>query len=56
MASGKLLYNTGSTNQYSDNLEGWDEGCGGREVQEEGDICISMADSHCCMAETNTSL
>ena len=27
---------------------------GGREAQEEGDICILMADSHCCTAETNT--
>ena len=28
-----------------DNLEGWDGVEGGREVQEEGDICIHMADS-----------
>ena len=28
-----------------DNLEEWDEVGGGREVQEEGDICIPMADS-----------
>ena len=28
-----------------DNLEGWDEMGGGREVQEGGDICIHMADS-----------
>ena len=28
-----------------DNLEGWDRVEGGREVQEEGDICIHMADS-----------
>ena len=34
-------------------LEGWD-GEGGREVPEGGDICILMADSQCCMAETNT--
>ena len=27
------------------NLEGWDGEGDGREVQEEGDICISMADS-----------
>jgi len=26
----------------------------GREDQEGGDICIIMADFHCCMAETNT--
>ena len=31
--------------------------CGeGREVQEEGNTHILMADSHCCMAETNTTL
>ena len=35
------------------NLEGWDGEGGGREVQEEGDIGIPMADS-CCSAETNT--
>ena len=27
------------------NLEGWDGEEGGREVQEEGDICIPMGDS-----------
>ena len=27
------------------NLEGWDTEGGGREVQEGGDICVSMADS-----------
>ena len=32
-------------------------GCGqGREVLEEGDICILMADSPCCRAETNKTL
>ena len=29
---------------------------GEREGQEGGDICILMADSCCCMAETNTIL
>ena len=33
---------------------GW--GRGGKEVQEGGDIFILMFDSHCCMAETNTTL
>ena len=28
----------------------------GREVQERGDICILTVDSHCCTAETNTTL
>ena len=38
------------------NLEGgmrW--GGGGREVQEEGDKYILIADSHCCIAKTNTT-
>ena len=39
-----------------DDLEGGDGVGGGREVQEGGDICILMADSHCCMAETNITL
>ena len=29
---------------------------GGRETQEGGDICICIADSCCCTAETNTTL
>ena len=28
---------------------------GGREDQEGGDICIHIADSWCCTAETNTT-
>ena len=32
---------------------GWWEG---RETQERGDICITMGDLHCCVAETNTTL
>ena len=36
------------THVLCDNLEGW-EG-----VQEGGDICVPVADSWCCMAETNT--
>ena len=28
----------------------------GKEVQEGGDICIHVADSLCCTAETNTAL
>ena len=39
-----------------DNLEGWDGVRGVREVQEEGDICVLMADSYCCTAKTNTTL
>ena len=29
---------------------------GAREAQEGGDICIHIADSHCCTAGTNTTL
>ena len=39
-----------------DDLEGGDGVGGGREVQEGGDICILMADSPCCMAETNITV
>ena len=28
----------------------------GRRLKREGDICILMADSHCCMAEMSTTL
>ena len=44
-----------------DDLAGWDrvgwDGCGGREDQEGGDIliCIHIADSLHCIAETNTT-
>ena len=40
-----------------DHLEGWDRE-GGREAQERGygDICIHIADSLCCVAETNAPL
>ena len=38
------------------NLEGWDGVGGRREVQEGGDTCKPVADSCCCMAETNTTL
>ena len=34
-------------------LEGWVRG-GGREAQDGGDICVHVADSHCCTTETNT--
>ena len=35
---------------------GWGRGVEGREAQEGGGICILTADSHCCIAETNTTL
>ena len=44
---GNVLCNTGSSNLgLCDNLEGW-AGVG-------GDICVPIADSCTCMAETNT--
>ena len=36
-----------------DNQEKWD-GVRGGGIQEGGDTCILMADSHSCTAETNT--
>ena len=38
-----------------DDLEGIDGDETGREVQEQGDICILMSDSS-CVAETNVTL
>ena len=52
-----FLYNIGSSNPVlCENLEVWDGVWGGKEVQEEGDLCIPVADSCWCMAETNTIL
>lgn len=39
-----------------DDLGGGMVGWGGREAQEGRDTCIHMDDSHCCTAETNTTL
>ena len=40
-----------------DNLEEWDGKGGGQgAVKEGGDLCILMADLHCCMAEVNPVL
>ena len=46
----QLLYNTGNPLLLFNDLEGLD-GVKGREAQEEGDICIIMADLHCCSAK-----
>ena len=40
---------------FCDNLEVWNGVEGGKKVRER-EICILMADLHCCMAETSTSL
>ena len=51
IASGKLLYSTGSSAQCSGMTQK-----GGREVQNGGDICIHITDSLCSTAETNITL
>ena len=52
-----MLYDAGSSNPVlCDYLEGWDRVGGGKEVQEGGHVFITMADSCCYMAETNTIL
>ena len=56
IASGTLLYNTGSSTVFCDNLEGWGWVGDRREVQEGRDICILISDSCCCTTETNTTL
>ena len=57
IVSGNLIYDVGSSNPVlCDNLEGWDGVGSGRKVQERRDICLPVADSRCCMAETNTVL
>lgn len=56
MATGKMLYNTGSQAWCSviTQLGGME---GEREAQEGGNyIYIIMADSHCCTTEINTTL
>ena len=50
IASGNLLHNRELSLVLCDDLEGCDAG----EVQEGGDICIYIADSLCCRAETST--
>ena len=58
IASGDLLCSAGSSAWCS--VVTWIGGMGvgwsGKEVQEGGDICIHIADSLCCTAETNTTL
>ena len=51
IARGKLLYKTESSTQCSVTTEK-----GEREAQQGGNVCILMADSCCCMAETKTIL
>ena len=43
-----LLYSTGNSVLCGD--------LNGKEIQKRGDICIRIADSLCCTAETNTIL
>lgn len=39
-----------------DDLEGRDGGGEGGKGGEGGNVCLIMADSHCCIAETNVTL
>ena len=39
-----------------DDQEGWDEVGGGREVQEEGDMCIPVAGLYCHMVDASIAL
>ena len=39
-----------------DNLEGWNQRVGGKEAQEEGDICILVLNSCCCTAKTRKAI
>ena len=56
IASGNLLYSTGSSAWCSVMTQMGGMGGGGREVQEGRDICIHIADSLRCTAETSTTL
>ena len=53
-AGKRLLWSRESSLVLCDGLEWGEVGRGG--VLEGGDVCIIMADLHCCMAETNTIL
>ena len=53
----KLPCSTGSSDQCSEMpLRGGMGEMVGREVQEGGHVCIHIADSHSCTAETNITL
>ena len=51
-AGGKMLHNPGSSAQCSVTPRGVECMGSGRDVQEGGDVCMLIADSCCCMAET----
>ena len=53
IASGELPYSTGSSAPCS--AMTWGRREAGRETQEEGNVCIHIADSHCCKTETQTT-
>ena len=55
IASGKLLYSTGNSARCSVMNQRGRIGAR-REAPEGGDMCILIADLHCCIAETNTTL
>ena len=45
IANGNLLYDSGNSNGFCDNLEGWEGEGDGREVREAVDKGVPMADS-----------
>lgn len=55
IASRNLLCGTRSSAWVYDDLEEWDAGRVGREIQE-GGMCPHTADSYCCTAEAKTAL
>ena len=56
-ASRNLLYDSGISNLVlCVHLDGWDRVGGEREIKEGGNLCIPMADSCWCMAETDNTI
>ena len=56
-AKGNLLYDSGSSNQLPNNLEGCDGERGGGMFKQEGTwVNKSKDDSCCCLVETNAIL
>ena len=57
MTSASLRHEAGHSKPVLwDNPEGWGREGGGREVQDGGDTCASVADSCGCMANASTIL
>ena len=52
----EIYFNFVSKKPRGNNLEGWDGEGGGRDIQVGGDMGKPMADSCCCLLESNTIL